>query len=47
MPYDILERLKVLFDISNLPYVVNFADYNNMDEHFYNLIKQDLVNVFD
>ena len=47
MPYNILERLKVLFDISNLPYVVNFADYNNIDEHFYNLIKNDLVNVFE
>ena len=47
MSYDILERLKVLFDISNLPYVVNFADYNNMEERFYNLIKKDLVKVFE
>ena len=38
-----LEIIKTLFDNSNLSYVVNFTDYNNIDENFYNLIKNDLV----
>ncbi len=40
-----MELIKVLFDNSDLPFVVNFADYNLMDEKFYNLIKKDLVQV--
>ena len=40
---DDLETLKMLFDNSNLPYVVNLVDYNNIDKDFYNLIKNDLV----
>lgn len=46
MPFDAICSLKELFDLSKLPYVVNFADYYNIDEHFYNLIKDDLVCVF-
>lgn len=38
-----LVQLKEKFDESNLPYIVNFTDYNNIDKNFYNLIKNDLV----
>lgn len=38
-----MEILKTLFDNSNLPYVVNLTDYNNVDEKFYNMIKNDLI----
>ena len=37
--------LKILFDESRLQYIVNFTDYHNIDERFYNLIKDDLVSV--
>jgi predicted nucleotidyltransferase len=40
-----LVLLKEKFDESRLPYIVNFADYYNIDEHFYNLIKDDLVKI--
>ena len=46
IPYDKLETLKFLFDNSDLPFVVNFADFYNIDEKFYDLIKKDLVKVF-
>lgn len=39
--YDMYKKEK--FDESKLPYIVNFADYNSIDEKFYNLIKDDLV----
>lgn len=41
----ILPELKEKFDKSYLPYVVNFVDYNSLDEKFYNLIKDDLVKI--
>ena len=40
-----IENLKELFDESNLPYVVNICDYYNLSESFYDIIKQDLVEV--
>lgn len=43
--YQDVEILKTLFDNSDLPYIVNFVDYHNMDEHFFNLIKDDLVKI--
>ncbi|MBQ3312068.1 hypothetical protein IJG72_08325 [bacterium] len=43
MPIDVLSDIKTQFDKSYLPYIVNFTDYNVVDEHFYNLIKDDLV----
>lgn len=46
IPYDKLETLNFLFDNSDLPFVVNFADFYNIDEKFYDLIKKDLVKVF-
>ena len=43
MPLKDLVELKEKFDESRLPYIVNFTDYNSIDERFYNLIKADLV----
>lgn len=42
--HDIAE-LKHLFDGSDLPYIVNIADYNQIQNSFYNLIKDDLVKI--
>ena len=44
-PLNKLELVKILFDNSDLPYVVNFTDFYNIDEKFYNYIKKDLVKV--
>lgn len=42
--YDnIISELKNKFDQSYLPYIVNFTDFNSLDDNFYNLIKNDLV----
>lgn len=41
----IIPELKIKFDNSYLPYIVNFIDYNTIDEKFYNLIKNDLVKI--
>ncbi len=41
----IIPELKVKFDKSYLPYVVNLTDYNIIDENFYNLIKNDLIEI--
>lgn len=40
---DDLESLKAAFDKSNLPYVVNFADYYSLSGDFYKLIEPALV----
>ena len=40
-----LETVKILFDNSNLPYIVNFTDFYNIEENFYKLIEKDLVKV--
>ena len=47
MPLKNLVELKEKFDESKLPYIVNFTDYNNIDDNFYSLIKDDLVLVKD
>lgn len=44
-PLNQLETIKTLFDNSNLSYIVNFVDYNTIDEKFYKLIEKDLVKV--
>jgi predicted nucleotidyltransferase len=46
MPLEILSDLKVEFDNSILPYIVNFSDYNNISQEFYTLIKNDLISVY-
>ncbi len=43
MPLSDLTQLKEKMDESKLPYIVNFADYNSIDEKFYNLIEKDLI----
>lgn len=42
---NIIPELKILFDASYLPYVVNLTNYNSIDENFYNLIKNDLKEI--
>ena len=43
MPLADVVSLKENMDESRLPYIVNFTDYNSIDESFYNLIKDDLI----
>ncbi len=43
--YDKLEIIKFLFDKSDLPYVVNFADFFRIDVSFYKMIEKDLVKI--
>ena len=43
MPLSDLVELREKFDESKLSYIVNFTDYNGLDEKFYSLIKDDLV----
>ena len=45
LPLKDLVNLKEKFDSSNLPYIVNFSEYNKMDEKFYNLIKNNLIKI--
>ena len=45
MPLRELTDIKEKFDVSVLPYIVNFSEYIKMDEKFYNLIKKDLVEI--
>lgn len=45
MPYSELELIKFMFDKSDLPFIVNFTDFYNIDERFYNFIKKDLVKI--
>lgn len=42
---NIIPELKIRFDASYLPYVVNLTDLNSIDEKFYNLIKNDLTKI--
>ena len=41
----IISNLKSDFDKSNLPYIANFINYSTIDKHFYNLIKNSLVQI--
>ena len=43
MPLFILQEIKEEFDKSDLPYIVNFCDYNSIDKNFYDIIEKDLV----
>lgn len=44
---DLLEKLKIKFDNSDLPFIVNLADFHNVSTDFYDLIKSDLVSLND
>jgi len=39
----IIEELKLQFNESLIPYIVNFSVYNEISEDFYKLIENDLV----
>lgn len=43
--YSELEEIETKFNESRIPYVVNISQKCNMDEKFYNLIKNDLTKV--
>lgn len=38
-----IEKLKELFDESNLSYIVNICDYYSFSKSFYDIIKSDLT----
>lgn len=43
IPAETIEKLKDEFYQSLLPFIVNIADYHEMDKDFYEHIKEDLV----
>lgn len=43
VPYSIIDDIELKFNESKIPYIVNISLYQNMNENFYNLIKNDLV----
>ena len=43
--YAELEEIETKFNESRIPYVVNISQKCNMNENFYNLIKNDLVKI--
>lgn len=47
IPLSVLTQLKEAFDVSSLPFVVNLSDYHSISETFFNLIKKDLVPVYN
>lgn len=42
---NIIPELKEKFDKSYLPYIVNFTDADSIDEKFFSLIKDDLIEI--
>lgn len=45
VPYSVIEDIELKFNESKIPYIVKISQYANMDENFYNLIKNDLVKI--
>ena len=45
IPYSTLDEIKTRFNESLVPYIVNISQKCNMNEHFYSLIKNDLVKI--
>lgn len=45
IPYSALDEIKTRFNESLVPYIVNISQKCNMSEHFYSLIKNDLVKI--
>lgn len=45
LSYSELEEIENQFNESRIPYVINLSLKSNMDEKFYNLIKNDLVKI--
>ena len=45
IPFEIIEEMKLKFNKSLIPYVVNFSQSIQMDKYFYQLIEPTLVRV--
>lgn len=45
LSYSTLDEIKTRFNESLVPYIVNISQKCNMSEHFFNLIKNDLVKI--
>ena len=45
IPISVIEEISLKFNQSKIPYIVNFVDYNNLDEKFYKLIEPLMVKV--
>lgn len=43
IPIKIIEELKLKFNESRIPYIVNIAIFNDISDDFFNLIKKDLT----
>lgn len=43
IPLEVIDKIKNEFYLSNLSFIVNICDYNNIDKDFYDQIKADLV----
>lgn len=41
----VIDDIELRFNESVIPYIVNISQSANMDKHFYNLIKDDLVKI--
>ncbi len=46
IPEKVLNELSLKFNQSRIPYIVNFTDFNKIDEDFFKLISSDLISVF-
>ena len=46
IPIKIIEELKLKFNESRIPYIVNITIYSNISDDFYNLIKKDLIKLW-
>ncbi len=42
---DDIETIKNLFDNSNIPYIINLTNFNNISKDFYELIEKDLKKI--
>ena len=40
-----IKKIENEFNASKIPFIVNIADYSNLDEYFYKLIEKDLVKI--
>lgn len=43
IPIKIIEELKLKFNESRIPYIVNIVIFNDISDDFFNLIKKDLT----
>jgi len=45
VPSGTIKKIEDEFNASKIPFIVNIADYANLEEYFYKLIEKDLVKV--